>query len=76
MVNVVIATYQAQDMDEIQIDASMGNVAFGCGKDQWAFSLSKFARIYSTKFGIDSEKMMKKFWGDHFFDLNSKKWST
>jgi elongation factor 2 len=33
-------------------DPSFGNVAFGSGKDQWAFTVTKFARIYSKKFGI------------------------
>jgi elongation factor 2 len=51
-------------------------VAFGSGKDQWAFTLAKFSRIYSTKFGIPFEKMMQKFWGDNFFDPVSKKWKS
>jgi len=63
-------------MGDIQVDPSIGNVAFGSGKDQWAFTLNKFARIYSKKFGIDQEKMMKKLWGDNFFDAGAKKWRT
>jgi elongation factor 2 len=39
-------------MGETLCDPSVGNVAFGSGKDQWAFTLTKFARLYSKKFGI------------------------
>ena len=76
MANVVIETYKSEDIGDIQCDPSKGNVAFGSGKDQWAFTLYKFARIYSKKFGISQEKMMQKFWGDNFFDAASKKWKT
>lgn len=76
MANVVISTYQSEDMGDIMCDPSIGNVAFGSGKDQWAFTLTKFARIYSKKFGISFEKMMQKLWGDNFFDAPNKKWKT
>lgn len=76
MANVVIETYKSEDMGEIQCNPSVGNVAFGSGKDQWAFTLSKFARLYSKKFGISQEKMMEKFWGDNYFDATQKKWRT
>ena len=76
MANVVISTYQAEDMGETLCDPSTGNVAFGSGKDQWAFTLNKFARIYAKKFGISYDKMMLKLWGDNFFDAAGKKWKT
>lgn len=76
MANVVIETYKSEDMGDIQCNPSVGNVAFGSGKDQWAFTLAKFARLYSKKFGISQEKMMEKFWGDNYFDAPSKKWRT
>ena len=74
MANVVITTYQSEDMGEILVDPSVGSVAFGSGKDQWAFTLTKFARLYSKKFGISFDKMMRKLWGDNFFDAAAKKW--
>ena len=76
MANVVISTYQSEDMGETLCDPSTGNVAFGSGKDQWAFTLNKFARIYSKKFGISYDKMMLKLWGDNFYDGANKKWRT
>lgn len=34
-------------MGDLTCDPIKGNVAFGAGKDQWAFTLRTFARIYS-----------------------------
>ena len=76
MANVTITTYQAEDMGDIQVDPSKGNVAFGSGKDQYAFTLTKFARLYSKKFGISQDKMMVKLWGDNYYDAAGKKWRT
>jgi elongation factor 2 len=74
MANVTISTYVSEDMGDIQVDPSKGNVAFGSGKDQYAFTLTKFARLYAKKFGISFDKMMIKLWGDNFFDAAGKKW--
>lgn len=63
-------------MGDLSLDPTVGNVAFGAGKDQWAFTLKTFARIYSKKCGISEEKMMQKLWGDNYFDQESKKWKT
>ncbi|KAH8045266.1 hypothetical protein JL720_16752 [Aureococcus anophagefferens] len=51
-----------------------GTVSFGSGLHQWGFTLCKFARMYSEKFGIGYDKMMQKLWGDNFFDAKGKKW--
>lgn len=73
--NVIISTYEADDMGETQqVDPTRGTVAFGSALFGWAFTLTKFARIYSSKFKIDMDKMMQKLWGDNFFDAKGKKW--
>ena len=41
----------------------MGSALFG-----WAFTITKFAKVYAKKFGIEREKMMQKLWGDNWFD--------
>lgn len=33
------------------------------------------ARIYSKKFGTDYKKLMEKFWGEHFYDAKTKKFT-
>lgn len=63
MVNVVISTYQNEVMGDLICDPVIGNVAFGAGKDQWAFTLRDFARFYSKKLKISEDVMMKKLWG-------------
>jgi elongation factor 2 len=67
--NVIIATYEADDMGESQqVDPTRGLVAFGSALFGWAFTLTRFARIYAEKFKVPFEKMMEKLWGDNFFD--------
>mmetsp|Transcript_60368 Transcript_60368/g.121123 ORF Transcript_60368/g.121123 Transcript_60368/m.121123 type:complete len:905 (-) Transcript_60368:209-2923(-) len=74
-VNVVVATYSDEAMGDLQVTAERGTIAFGSGLHQWAFTLSKFAKIYSEKFGIAEDKMMEKLWGDNYFDAKNKKWT-
>jgi len=52
--NVIIATYECEDMGESQqVDPVRGTVAFGSALYGWAFTLSRFARTYAEKFKID-----------------------
>jgi len=77
-VNVIIATYNAEDgpMGDIQVDPTKGTVGFGAGLHGWAFTLKEFAEMYSSKFKIEVPKLMKRFWGDNFYSAAEKKWST
>lgn len=76
-VNVIISTYESEDMGEPQqINPQLGTAAMGSALFGWAFTLTKFAKVYSKKFGIDREKMMEKLWGDNFFDQKAKKWKN
>ena len=68
------AKYEKAEIGELQIDPTKATVAFGSGLHGWAFTLTKFARIYSEKFKVDFEKMMEKLWGDNYFDGKAKKW--
>jgi elongation factor 2 len=75
-VNVIIATYGDDDgpMGPIQVDVSKGTVGFGSGLHGWAFTLKQFAEMYAAKFGIHTEKMMNRLWGNQFFNPKTKKW--
>lgn len=55
-------------MGSLVCDPTIGNVAFGAGKDQWAFTLRTFARMYSKMLNINEENLMQKLWGDYYFD--------
>jgi elongation factor 2 len=59
-----------------QVDPTIGTVAFGSALFGWAFTLTKFARTYSSKFKLDRERLMKKLWGDNFFSPEEKKFVT
>jgi len=74
MVNVIVTNYDHPDMGDLMLVPEKGNVAFGSGKDCWAFTLTRFAQIYSKKFKIDEKKMMEKLWGDNYYDAEGKKW--
>ncbi|XP_052702120.1 elongation factor 2-like [Crassostrea angulata] len=76
-VNVIIATYGIEDnpMGEISVDPKKGTVGFGAGLHGWAFTLKDFGAMYSKKFGIPEDKLMKKLWGDNFYNEKEKKWS-
>merc|ERR1712002_637546 len=62
-------------MGNIQVYPEKGTVGFGSGLHGWAFSLKQFAEMYSSKFGIDVQKLMRRLWGDNCFNPKTKKWS-
>jgi elongation factor 2 len=74
-VNVVVATYSDEAMGDLQVSPDAGTIAFGSGLHQWAFTLSRFAKLYSEKFGIEEDKMRSKLWGDNYFNKKTNKWT-
>ena len=75
MVNVIVSTYEVEEMGELLLLPNKGNVAFGSGKEQWGFTLTKFSKMYKAKLGMDEAKLMDKFWGDNYYDVKAKKWN-
>jgi len=74
-VNVVISTYEDEALGDVQVYPNRGTVAFGSGLHGWGFTLGRFADMYAAKFGVAKDKLMKKLWGENYFDPSSKKWS-
>ncbi|GFR06766.1 translation elongation factor 2, partial [Trichonephila clavata] len=76
-INVIIATYSDETgpMGDINVDPTKGNVGFGSGLHGWAFTLKQFAEMYAGKFKITVEKLMKRLWGENFYNPQTKKWS-
>merc|ERR1712149_13708 len=76
-VNVIVDTYADDDgpMGIVRVDVNNGSVGFGSGLHGWAFTLKQFAEMYAAKFGVDTDKMMKKLWCESFFNPKTKKWS-
>merc|ERR1712084_186067 len=75
-VNVIIATYNDALMGDASVGPEKGTVAFGSGLHGWGFNIERFAKIYASKMGVDKEKMMKRLWGDSFFNAKKKTWTN
>jgi len=75
-VNVIVATYHDKLMGDVQVAPEKGTVAFGSGLHGWGFNVERFAKIYAAKMGVDKEKMMKRLWGDSFFNAKKKTWTN
>merc|ERR1712057_158259 len=71
---VIIATYNDEALGDCQVFPDSGTVAFGSGLQSWAFTLNHFANLYASKFKMDPAKLIKKMWGNSFFDAKSGKW--
>ena len=61
-------------MGNVMVDPSKGTVGFGSGLHNWAFTVKQFAEIYASKFKIEPLKLMKRLWGDQFYNPKTKKW--
>jgi len=73
--NVIMATYTDEALGDCQVAPEKGTVCFSAGLHNWAFTLTVFAKMYASKFGVEFDKMMEKLWGDNFFDAKTKKWT-
>ncbi|KAN0029793.1 hypothetical protein ACTA71_007930 [Dictyostelium dimigraforme] len=62
--------------DDINLSPEKGTIAFGSGLHGWGFTIGKFAKLYSSKFGVSEEKLMSRLWGDNYFDIETKRWRT
>ncbi|KAJ1430755.1 Tr-type G domain, conserved site [Sesbania bispinosa] len=74
--NVIMATYEDALLGDVQVYPEKGTVAFSAGLHGWAFTLTNFAKMYASKFGVDEGKMMSRLWGENFFDPATKKWTN
>ncbi|VAH97594.1 unnamed protein product [Triticum turgidum subsp. durum] len=74
--NVIMATYEDVLLGDVQVYPEKGTVAFSAGLHGWAFTLTNFAKMYASKFGVDEAKMMERLWGENFFDPATKKWTS
>ncbi|KAF2068666.1 hypothetical protein CYY_010011 [Polysphondylium violaceum] len=75
-VNAVIGTLQDELLGDITVAPEKGTVAFGSGLHGWGFTLDKFAKLYAAKFAVPKERLMARLWGDNYYDVEAKKWTT
>ena len=74
--NVIMATYEDPLLGDVQVYPEKGTVAFSAGLHGWAFTLTNFAKMYASKFGVDEHKMMERLWGENYFDPATTKWTS
>lgn len=74
-VNVICQTYVDEKLGEIEVLPAAGRVGFGSGLHAWGFTLETFAEMYSSRFGLSTEKLMKKLWGNNFWDPEEGVWT-
>lgn len=73
-VNVIVETYNDEKLGPIQVQPDTGRVGFGSGLHAWGFTLRDFAKMYENKFGVSSDKLMKRFWGNNCWHPKLNKW--
>jgi elongation factor 2 len=74
-VNVIVSQNGDESVGNIFLDPVKGNVVFGSGYQQWAFTLERFAEIWAPTFKQEPEKLKEKLWGEWRFDKKGKKWT-
>jgi len=73
-VNVICQTYRDEVLGSVECLPQEGKVGFGSGLHAWGFTLNDFAKMYASKFGLSEEKLMKKFWGENYWNQAERKW--
>jgi elongation factor 2 len=58
-----------------ELDPRTDTVVFGSAQQGWGFTLRSFARLYATRLGLSEQKVLTRLWGDHFYDVQRKRWS-
>ena len=73
--NVIISTYQNEEvMGNLQVYPDQGTVAFGSALHGWGFTLTTFAKMYAVKLKQDKKKLLRRLWGDNYYNPKKKKW--
>jgi elongation factor 2 len=59
-------------MGDLQVYPERGTVAFGSALYGWGFTITTFAKIYASKLKQDKNKLVKRLWGDNYFNPKEK----
>lgn len=78
MINGLLSTSgvvvdDADAEDELTLDPLKGEVSFGSGKQGWAFTLPQVARYVAQRSKANPESILRRLWGDHYWDPEIKK---
>lgn len=42
----------------------------------WGFTLFTFAKMYASKFKVNTEKMLDRLWGENYYNAKTGKYTT
>ncbi len=71
-VNTLLSTYAPGQ--GLRVSPERGNVCFASTANQWCFSLSSFAKLYSDAYpGTDPYEFARRLWGDVYYDAESRR---
>jgi len=73
-VNVTVSTYKNKKLGDLEVSPDIGNVGFGSGLYSWGFTLDNFINLYASMFGLSRRKLIKKFWGNNYWNPKKEKW--
>ncbi|KAI3677417.1 hypothetical protein L2E82_51702 [Cichorium intybus] len=65
----------AVHVDDLKVDPQNGTVAFSSGLDGWAFTLASFAKMCASKHRVKESRVMKRLWGENYYDPKTKQWT-
>ena len=74
--NATISSFPDSSLGDAQLFPERGNVAFTSGLYGWGFTLRQFARRYAKQFGVEEETILRKLWGENYFDCATRKWTN
>jgi len=75
-INQVFSKFEDEALGEVSVDPIKGTVSFGSGKQGWAFTMPMIAKRISLKSGKPYETIIKRLWGDHFYDPSTRKFTN
>ena len=75
-INASISSFADPLLGDAQVFPECGNVAFTSGLHGWGFTLRQFARRYAKQFGINEERILRKLWGESYFNCATWKWTS
>ena len=61
-------------MGDLLVKPEDGSVAFGSGKECWAFTLTRCSRMLATRFKVEPSKLIDRLWGENYYDVEGKCW--
>ena len=71
--NICGATYEDDLLGDIEVYPEKVTTALSAGLHGWSFTLTNFAKMYASMFGIDEAKTMSRLWGANLFDSATRK---